>query len=165
MAKFFNGETKLVVDDKHRIQMPASARAQIEPDLHGAKFILLTMPEGVVGIYPEKTFEEMAMRLTSSLAPDESQADFERLMFAGSETVEPDKAGRLLVPERLLEAAGIVKEATLIGARDRFELWPSDRWKAASADMAARRGELIQKFKASRLERPPAAEPGGKPGV
>ena len=53
---------------------------------------------------------------------------FRRLFFAQMENVDVDRAGRVLVPERLLVYAGIISEVVLIGVRDHLELWDAGRW-------------------------------------
>jgi MraZ protein len=156
VAGFFNGEYRLAVDDKHRVLFPADARAQVNPEVHGSKFVLIIGPnQQAIWLYPEKTFERMATQLTSSLVPDKTQADLERLIFGRSVTVEPDKAGRLLLPDLQMKRTGIVKDVALLGARDRFELWPYDRWEAEEALLGGQMSELIEKFKASGLDKPP----------
>ena len=44
--------------------------------------------------------------------------------------VEPDKQGRILIPQSLREHAGLEKDVTVIGAAVRAEIWDTARWNA-----------------------------------
>ena len=71
----------------------------------------------------------MAEKLDQTPATDAEARVFRRLFFAQMENVDVDKAGRVLVPERLLEYAGVKHEVALIGVRDHLELWDAERWQ------------------------------------
>ena len=45
-----------------------------------------------------------------------------------------DKQGRILLPESLLTHAALDKEAVVIGAGNRVEIWSKERWDATSFD-------------------------------
>ncbi len=53
-----------------------------------------------------------------------------RKTFGQAAEVEPDKQGRILIPEKLREHAGLIKDVTLVGASTRAELWDTERWQA-----------------------------------
>ena len=53
---------------------------------------------------------------------------FVRFFFSGANEVEPDKQGRVLIPQNLLEYAGIEKEIVSIGVSTRIEIWSKARW-------------------------------------
>jgi MraZ protein len=44
-----------------------------------------------------------------------------------------DKAGRVVLPENLATAAGIEKEAVLVGMWERFEIWSPERFNQSAA--------------------------------
>ena len=50
------------------------------------------------------------------------------MLFASATECEPDKQGRILLPQRLREYAGIDEEATVIGVMTRVEIWSSENW-------------------------------------
>jgi DNA-binding transcriptional regulator/RsmH inhibitor MraZ len=58
----------------------------------------------------------------------------ERCLAGSSLLVELDAAGRLLLPSRWLEATGIVREVTLVGRLDWFEIWDHARFVGAVLD-------------------------------
>lgn len=54
----------------------------------------------------------------------------QRYFFSGAAEVEPDKQGRILIPQSLREHAGLEKDVTVIGAAVRAEIWDTARWNA-----------------------------------
>jgi MraZ protein len=47
----------------------------------------------------------------------------------GATEVEPDTAGRLLLPPNLKEYAGLSKDIVLVSAVDKIEIWDSATYK------------------------------------
>ena len=54
--------------------------------------------------------------------------EFARYFFRGAIELELDAAGRLLLPKRLCEYAGIEKEAVLYGWSNKIEIWSVERY-------------------------------------
>ena len=54
----------------------------------------------------------------------------QRLMVGHATDLELDSHGRVLVPPKLREYAGLTRQATLIGQGNRFELWDEQHWNA-----------------------------------
>jgi len=55
--------------------------------------------------------------------------------FIGSKSVQVtlDSVGRICLPDEMAKAAGITKEAVLVGLLDRFEIWSPDRFEKVTA--------------------------------
>ena len=58
--------------------------------------------------------------------------------FAQTEAIDLDRSGRILIPERLLQFAGLQHEVVMIGVRDHLELWDAGRWQQYLADNGPR---------------------------
>jgi MraZ protein len=131
------GEYQHVVDNKSRVLISNKLRNQIDADKHGSNFYLVLGSNGILCLYPEKYFEQIALAVTpGTTAPDEAVA-FERMSFAMSSKVELDGQGRLLLNEKLRKRAGLKDQITLIGARDHIELWNSESWEQYVSDHMA----------------------------
>ena len=52
----------------------------------------------------------------------------QRLMVGHATDLELDSHGRVLVPPKLREYAGLTRQAMLIGQGNRFELWDEQHW-------------------------------------
>ena len=131
------GEYQHVVDNKSRVLISNKLRSQIDVDEHGSNFYLVFGANGILCLYPEKYFEQIALAITpGTTAPDEAVA-FERISFALASKVELDSQGRLLINERLKKRAGLKDHITLVGVRDHIELWNSESWEQYLSDNMA----------------------------
>ncbi len=131
------GEYQHVIDSKNRVLVSNKLRSQIDADEHGSNFYLILGANGILCLYPEKYFEQIAVAVApETTAPDEAVA-FERISFALAGKVELDGQGRLLLNERLRKRAGLKDHITLIGVRDHIELWNSENWEQYLSDHMA----------------------------
>jgi MraZ protein len=51
--------------------------------------------------------------------------------------VELDTQGRIVIPARFRQYAGLEGEAMVIGTRDRFEVWSTANWQTYTDEVAA----------------------------
>ncbi|MBC8378441.1 MAG: hypothetical protein H8E62_04630 [Planctomycetes bacterium] len=128
------GEYEHTLDEKGRLFISNKLRSQIDTVEHGSSFYLVLGANGVLCLYPEKYFQQIALVGAPGMgAPDESVA-FERLSFALASKVELDRQGRLLINEKLRRRAGLGTTLTLVGVRDHIELWNTDDWEGYLED-------------------------------
>jgi len=128
------GEYQHVVDNKSRVLISNKLRNQIDVDEHGSNFYLVLGANGILCLYPEKYFEQIALAVApGTTAPDEAVV-FERISFAMSSKVELDGQGRLLLNDILRKRAGLKDHITLIGVRDHIELWNTESWEQYVSD-------------------------------
>jgi MraZ protein len=131
------GEYQHVVDSKSRVLISNKLRGQIDADEHGSNFYLVLGANGILCLYPEKYFEQIALAVTpGTTAPDEA-VTFERMSFSLASKVELDNQGRLLLNDKLRKRAGLKDNITLIGVRDHIELWNSESWEQYISDHMA----------------------------
>ena len=131
------GEYKHIVDNKSRVLISNKLRSQIDAEQHGSSFYLVLGTNGILCLYPERYFEQIALAVApGTTAPDEAVA-FERISFALTSKVELDNQGRLLLNENLRKRAGLKDHITLIGVRDHIELWNSENWEQYLSDNMA----------------------------
>ena len=139
------GEYERIVDGKSRVFISNKLRSQIDADEHGSNFYLVLGANGILCLYPERYFEQIALASSpGTTAPDESVA-FERISFALASRVELDGQGRLLLNEKLRKRAGLKNNVTLLGVRDHIELWNSKDWEQYLTDhMAEYQKQMLQ---------------------
>lgn len=123
------------IDEKNRLALPKRIR-----DLLGSPVMLFVTPgpDKSLWLYTEAALEKLAAQLDNAPATNAEARLFRRLYFAQTESVDVDKAGRILVPERLGKFAGLEKEVVLIGVRDHLELWDANQWQTYVDSHAAR---------------------------
>lgn len=62
---------------------------------------------------------------------------FRRLYYAQAEKVTIDAEGRVSLPERLCQFAGIERELVLVGVDDHIEVWDAARWRKYAQEKSA----------------------------
>ena len=114
------------LDDKKRLALPKRVREQ----LNDPQTLYVTPgPDACLWVFTQEGLEGLAARLDQAPAADAEARVFRRLYFAQTEAVDVDRAGRILIPERLVQFAGLKHDVVLIGVRDHLELWDTERWQ------------------------------------
>jgi MraZ protein len=114
------------LDDKKRLALPKRVREQLGDP---ATVFVTPGPDQCLWLYTQASLEGLAEKLDRAPATDAEARVFRRLYFAQTEAVDVDRSGRILIPDRLLQFAGLQHEAILIGVRDHLELWDGQRWQ------------------------------------
>ncbi len=122
------GEYEHTLDGKNRLFISNKLRSQIDVEEHGSSFYLVMGANGILCLYPEKYFQQIALAGAPGIAAPDEAVTFERLTFALASKVELDRQGRLLLGEKLRKRARLDNTLTLVGVRDHIELWNSDDW-------------------------------------
>ena len=114
------------LDDKKRLVLPKRVREQLgEPET----LFVTPGPDQSLWLFTQECLEKQADRFDQATPGDGEARVFRRLYFAQTEAVDVDRSGRILVPERLVQFAGLQHEVVLIGVRDHLELWDGPRWQ------------------------------------
>ena len=139
----FTGEYEHTIDAKQRLAIPAEIRSRLNPELHGEDFYIVPGANGALWLWPERTFERMASAMEHSLLPGEEMMEFEELMFPQSKRLEVDKAGRIRIPDQMLEEFGLGQTITILGMKDHLELRDPKQWQAQRQQTLAKRKEIM----------------------
>lgn len=133
----FYGTTRLTMDDKHRIVIPARPRKKFM-DLCEGEVVLTARTRDHVLLYALPEFESLMARLEALPDLDQTANDFKLGFTAHARDETIDRAGRLLLGAELRERAGLHKSVILVGRGNRFEIWDEARWNAESVARDAR---------------------------
>jgi len=139
----FTGEHEHTIDSKQRLAVPSAIRSQLDAKLHGEAFYVVTGPNGALWLWLEKDFERIADTLERSLMPSEELLDFDEMTFPDATRCELDKVGRIRIPERMLQRAGLGTNVIILGMRDHLELRDPAEWEAGRKEREARRREIF----------------------
>jgi transcriptional regulator MraZ len=114
------------LDDKKRLALPKRVREQL-----GEVEQLFVTPgaDQSLWLYDPHGLEQLAAKLEQTPATDSEARVYRRLLFAQTEKVDVDGNGRILIPERLLQFAGLEHEVVLLGVHDHLELWDARKWQ------------------------------------
>lgn len=123
----FVGTFEHSLDDKGRIVLPSVFRQHLNERGY------LSQWDQCLGLWTPEGFEDVANRLTERVRAGEASQLALRAFAANAHEVKPDTQGRIGIPERLREFAGLDREVVVIGALDRIELWDAERWRSLGA--------------------------------
>ncbi len=119
----FLGEYEHTIDAKGRLAVPAKFRAQMD---RGA---VISKGMGTcLSVYTMERWDEKSADLASGKTSDELR-DFERRIYPSASEVELDSQGRMVIPAKLRNYAGLASEVTVAGVRDHFEIWDRTAWQ------------------------------------
>jgi MraZ protein len=149
------GEYEITIDEKNRLLVPSEIRKQIVTDRDGES-LYVVVTGGIPWVYTERYYEDLANDVPADIAPGEDLLDFQRMKFGMASKVEPDKQGRVLIPEKVFRnSAGLGREITMLGVKDHLELWNRADWEAKKQALMARAAEVTQR--ARQTMQPPRA--------
>jgi MraZ protein len=126
----FRGTFEHTLDEKHRLTIPSKFRLALAEGAVLAKSneIEPGSPRSV-SIWTPQGYEEFTRQVLASLNPLSPRArDLKRFFFNNSFDVEPDKANRLMVPQALMEYAGLDRNVVVAGSGECIELWDRDAY-------------------------------------
>lgn len=151
----FTGTYELMIDNKNRLSIPAGIRSAMDPDRDGTGFYLVPgSRRGTLSLFGDRYYESYSEQYHASLPPAQEKEDFEDLFYSVAALLEVDKQGRVVLPQRLLDFAGISGPVTLTGARDHLVLWNRKDHATFLADHQQRYQDLLRR--AQQQSRTPA---------
>lgn len=132
MASFV-GDYVCKVDSKCRVVVPASFRRVMLAS--GQTFFVLrkNVFEECIDMYPKEEWERMIAGVKAKLNVfDSRHAAFLREFCRGMQEVEMDANGRILLPRRLLDEAGIVREMIFAAQDGMIQIWDARKYDRAA---------------------------------
>ena len=116
------GQYAHTIDAKGRLFIPAALRKEL-----GQTFHVTVGQDHCLSVYSDESWAAFMARL-KELSYNEVKKL--RALFAYAADCEPDSQGRILIPAKLREYAGLTKEVVVVGSFDRAEIWSAERWAA-----------------------------------
>ena len=124
----FIGEYEATVDVKGRFLLPAGFKKQL-PATGAESFVLNRGFEKCLSLYTVESWTPLFTELSKLNDFDPKVRQFKRYFLNGATQVEPDTAGRILLPKNLMEYAGLGKDIVLVSAIDKIEIWDKIKYQ------------------------------------
>ena len=129
----FRGTFDYSLDAKNRLTVPARFRAALAEGVVLAKGL-----ERCLTLWTPSGFDEYTQAALAGFHPLSPEAQkLDRFFNANSLDTELDSAGRVGLPPRLLEHAGLSKEVVVTGVRRALEIWDRPTWNAYNDALAS----------------------------
>jgi MraZ protein len=120
----FLGTFEHSIDDKNRITVPSRFRERLRDGL-----VVTIGLDGCLWLFPSDTFETLSAKLSQLPITQGPVREFRRELYANASDDEPDKQGRVNLPDYLLQYANIDNQAVIVGQNDYCEIWNPKAWK------------------------------------
>lgn len=120
----FTGEYEHSIDTKGRIIVPAKYREDL-----GEEFTVTLGLDGCLFVYPKQEWEGFVEKL-KNLPGNKEGRQLQRYFLAGAASCEMDKQGRILIPQKLRDAAGLTRDIVFVGVITKLEIWSREKWEA-----------------------------------
>jgi MraZ protein len=127
----FLGRYYHTLDNKGRLTIPAKYRESLEPGAY-----LLKGFERNLMVMTHAAFMNISQQVSGKSYTDPTARLLMRYIFSNVEQIVLDKAGRILIPPFLREAAELDSDAILVGVGDLFEIWSPQFWADQDAKLA-----------------------------
>ncbi len=120
------GKYECSFDPKGRLIVPSKYRVEL-----GDQFYITPGLDGCLAVYPEAKWQGIMAKIAEAPRAVAKKA---RYMLANTVTCEPDKQGRIQIPQELREQAHLEGRVLFVGQFDYAELWNVETFQSAEAE-------------------------------
>ena len=111
------------LDDKGRIVLPAKFRDGLADGV-----VLTKGQDRSVVVWPVSEFSDYAQRVREASRSDAKARSYSRVLFSGASDEQPDKQGRISLPQALRDYAGLERDCVVVGNHATIEIWNPQAW-------------------------------------
>lgn len=123
----FLGNIEAKIDAKARIFVPAAFRKILQSSGQNILILRKDIFQDCLVLYPLQVWEEEVATLRSRLNRwNKDQQALFRQFVVDAERLEIDTNGRILIPKRYCQMAGIVSDVRFLGVDNTIEIWAKD---------------------------------------
>lgn len=126
----FLGEFKHNIDIKGRLTIPARYRNELSDGV-----VVTRGFDQNLMLFSKSEWDALAQRIAQRPLSDESVRAFRRRVFSGAIDLNPDRQGRILLPQYLRDFAGINGEVIVAGNFNYLEIWSATAWNRVRASI------------------------------
>ncbi|WP_188943763.1 division/cell wall cluster transcriptional repressor MraZ [Nakamurella endophytica] len=123
MTDRFVGTYTPRLDDKGRVTLPAKYRDAFAPGVAVSRG-----QDHCLYVFTPDGFQRFAEPAITASVTDQGARAFQRYLLANTDEQRPDAQGRISIPARMREYAGLVKDVVILGVGDRMEIWDAQAW-------------------------------------
>jgi transcriptional regulator MraZ len=124
----FKGSYRYRIDPKGRLPVPPAFRRSLGET--GARHVVLTLLDQCLASYPPAEWVRLEDQLRRLPAFSKPVKALTRVLVSRAVDCGLDAQGRMLLPASLRAAAGLAKEAVVVGVLNRFEIWSPEAWES-----------------------------------
>ena len=99
----------------------------------GERFCITLWSDNCLAVFSEQEWERICEKIRQ--LPLAQASKIQHYIFPNACIVEPDKQGRVLIPQNLRDSAGLDKDVAVIGVMDRAEIWDIGEWERSQQQL------------------------------
>ena len=126
----FRGVATFNLDAKGRMAIPAKFRKHLDVCCEGRLVITIDHVDRCLQLYPMPEWEQVEQKLSALPSMNPKVRSLKRMLLGYATECEMDGNGRILLPAKLREFAGLEKSMVMIGQGNKFELWDEHSWNS-----------------------------------
>lgn len=126
----FRGVATFNLDAKGRMAVPAKFRKHLDVCCEGRLIVTIDHSDRCLQIYPFPEWELVEQKLIALPSLQPQVRKLKRMLLGSATECEMDNNGRILLPAKLREFAGLTKNTVMIGQGNKFELWDEKTWNS-----------------------------------
>jgi len=130
----FRGVATFNLDAKGRMAIPAKFRKHLDVCCEGRLVVTIDHSDHCLQMYPLPEWEQVEHKLTALPSLNPQVRRLKRMLLGYATECEMDGNGRILLPAKLREFAGLDKSMVMIGQGNKFELWNEQTWNELMDD-------------------------------
>lgn len=119
------------VDAKGRLMFPVAFKSQLKAVVSEGFVIKRSIFQRCLELYPMDEWNKESEKVNKLNRYKKKNVDFIRTFMSGVNNTELDSTGRLLIPKKLADFAGITKEVVLASVVNKIEIWDKAEYEKA----------------------------------
>lgn len=161
MMERFLGNIEAKADVKGRLFIPALFRKQLQAASEEKLIMRKDIFQECLVLYPESVWNEELNQLRGRLNKwNPTHQQVFRQFVSDVEIITPDSNGRILIPKRYMQMAGITTDVRFIGVDNTIEIWAKAKADKPFMDPEdfSRELEKVMNYKTINEQQPPTIE-------
>lgn len=130
----YTGVNSLNLDEKGRFAIPAKYREALLSSCGGDMVVTVNPFDTCLLVYPKPEWERVLADLTAMRNTKSKISRTQRLMLGYAHDYQMTAQGRIQIPAKLRDLAGLDRQIALVGQANKFELWDESRWDQMTLD-------------------------------
>jgi len=130
----FRGVATFNLDAKGRMAIPAKFRKHLDACCEGHLIVTIDHSDHCLQMYPVDEWEVVEKKLVALPNMQGPARRLQRMLLGNATECQMDSNGRILLPAKLREFAGLEKSTVMIGQGKKFELWNEQTWNSLMED-------------------------------
>jgi MraZ protein len=135
------GEYEHTLDEKGRLTLPSRLRPYFEGGIVVTKGV-----DRCLFAFPPEEWAAFKANIKASADLSAKGRQLSRMFFSMAFEATLDRQGRVLLPPKLAEYAGLERDVTIAGVDERLEIWDTREWNRYLTGADESFSDIIEEF-------------------